>query len=242
MRRTLTALLVVGLVSVLSRDAAAQTVDKDQIAAAAILGTPAGALSPVMVAPGAATGFHAIAGRYSMVSPKVGDADNVLGATGYMNAGKNAAISGTLGYYLVNCPGGGCDNGIMAGVDVNSSMWKSAGNTGTSMNVNLQGSLGYGKAGDVSALSAVVGVPLSMSMEQASKSKVSFFVTPGFGFGRLSMDVSGTSTSESGTRPLIGAGAAWTAAAGWGIHAGFQKIIVEDGPNTFGAGFSWNLK
>lgn len=236
MRRSLTAILVVGLVSFASRDAAAQPSIGDQAAAGALQGTPVGLI------PMAQPTVNAISARFSHYSPKVGDGDNTIAATYAMKAGGNAVVSGTAGYTMVGCPSGAtCDNGFMLGGDVHSKLW-SNGATGqnSAFGVNLQGSLGYAKAGDISGLSAAVGIPLTWSMEQASKSKVALFATGGFGWGKLKDDAS--NFDESGTRPYFNVGGAWMAPAGWGIHAGFSKVMIEDGGNNFGVGFSWNLK
>ena len=246
MRRSITALFAVAaLVSINSRDAAAQPSAQDIAAYGAILGTPAGALTPVLVSPGTKgeKAFNTVTGRFSHFSPSAGDGNNTLGGTFYHQAGMNAAVAGTVAYTQVGCPAGfSCDNALMLGGDVHSTLWNNAAaKSNTLASVNLQGSLGWGKAGDVSALSAVIGVPLAMSMEQTSKAHVGGFITPGFGWGRLSADVGGTSSSESGTRPMIGAGAFWMAPAGWGIHASYSKIFIEDGGNNFGLGFSYNL-
>jgi outer membrane protein with beta-barrel domain len=242
MRRSLTALLVVGLVSFTSRDAAAQPSEKDYAAYAALSATPVGALAPMVVSLGASTSSFAF--NVSHFSPKSGDGDNTIGASYYRKAGSNAVLSGTVGYTQVGCPSGAtCDNTIMLGGDVHSRLWdNAAAKSTTNMSINLQGSLGYGKNGDDNVLSAAIGVPLAISMEQASKARFGAFVRPGFGFGRLSVDVAGTSTSESGTRPYVGAGLSWAAPAGWGLHAAYNKVIIEDGGNSFGVGFNWNMK
>ena len=39
----------------------------------------------------------------------------------------------------------------------------------------------------------------------------------------------------------VGAGAAWTAPGGWGLHAAFNKVIIENGGNSFGVGFSYKM-
>jgi hypothetical protein len=243
MRRFLTASLVVGCVSLISRDAAAQSV-QDAAAASALLGTPVGALTPVLVSPGTKgeKAFNSVAGRYSYYSPSSGDGNNTLGGTFYHQAGMNAAFSGTAAYTQVGCPGGGCDNLLMLGGDLHSTLWNNAAaKSNTLASINLQGSLGWGKAGDVSFLSAAIGVPLAMSMEQSSKARIGGFVTPGFGWGRMSFDASGVSGNESGTRPIIGAGAFWMSPAGWGLHASYSKVVIDNGGNSFGLGFSWNL-
>jgi len=237
MRRCLTALLVVGLISLNNRDAAAQT-QAEAMAAVALTYTPVGALAPILFSQSSENAF---AGRFSHFSPKVGDGDNSLGATFYHKAGTNAVVSGTLGYTQIGCPTGfSCDNVIMAGGDVQSKLWdNSASKSTTGTSINLQGSLGYGKAGDTGFLSAAVGLPLGISMEQASKARISAFITPSYGWGSVSDDA--ITGDKSGMRPLVGAGAAWSSPAGWGLHASFNKVMIKDGGNSFGVGFSYKL-
>ena len=242
MRRCLTAILVVALISVNNRDAAAQSA-KDMAAASALYLTPVGSLAPIMVSPGTKgeKSVDNISGRFSHFSPKTGNGDNSIGASYYHQAGMNAAVSATVGMLMPGCPTGtSCNSVLMLGGDVHSTLWNSKASKGstTATSINLQGSLGYGRESSVSAVSAAVGVPFAVSMEQASKARVSAFVTPGFGWGRLSPK---GFTAESGTRPLVGAGAAWMAPAGWGLHASFQKIMIKDGGNSFGLGFSWKM-
>jgi hypothetical protein len=75
-------------------------------------------------------------------------------------------------------------------------------------------------------------------MARPNRARVSAFLTPGFGWGKVSQE---GVAAESGTRPMIGAGAAWLAASGWGVHASFNKVIVDGGGNAFGLGYSWKL-
>jgi len=242
MRRFPAALLVLALLAVNTRDAAAQPTASDAAAYSALSATPVGAFTPIMMQRDAVKGFTTVAGRLGMFSPKTGDGNTSLGASGFFRAGANALVSGTLGYTMVGCPSGAtCDNGMLVGADLLSELWKSAGNTGTSMNVNTLFSAGWSGFGDVSFASLAAAVPLTMTMEQASKARLSFHVTPGFGWGRMAADFAGTSVSESGTRPMFSLGGAWVAPAGWGVHVGFQQVMIEDGGNTIGAGFSWKM-
>lgn len=245
MRRCLAAILVVGLVLITTRDAAAQPSAGDAAAAAALARTPVGGLIPILVSPGVKgeKAINSFAGRFAMHSPKVGDSDNAFGATFLTAAGSNAAVSGTVAYLMQGCPSGAtCDNALMIGGDIHSTLWNSAAGSSNRTSINMQGSLGYGKQGDANFLSAFVGFPIGISMEQANKARIGGFINPGFGFGRMSADVAGTSVSESGTRPMIGAGGSWMAAAGWGLHLSYNKILIEDSGNSFGLGFSYNLK
>jgi hypothetical protein len=50
-----------------------------------------------------------------------------------------------------------------------------------------------------------------------------------------------TGASESGTRPFFGVGGEWLAPAGWAVHVGIQKVMIDNGPTNVGAGFNWKL-
>jgi len=245
MRRCLSAILVVGLISMSTRDVAAQVSAKDLAAYIALNSTPIGALAPVMVSPGTKgeKSSNSFTGRYSHFSETGSDGANNYGATFYHQAGMNAAVSGTVGYLQPGCPTGATCNGVlMAGADVHSTLWNNAApKSTTAMNINLQGSIGYGHEKNTNAMSAAVGLPLGISFQQASKSRIGLFVTPGFGWGRVAASGAGASGSESGTRPLVGAGASWTSPAGWGMHLGYQAVVIQNGGNNIGLGFSWKM-
>lgn len=226
MRRCLAAILVVGLVSLTSRDAAAQPSEKDLVAYGALSLTPVGSHVPVMM-PKA----NAFALRLSHFAQEGTDGTNNLAGSYFMKAGSNALVGGTLGYIIPSEEG--ADGVFNAGLSVNSSLWSSAAGA----SIGMSGDFGWASEDEVTFLSAAIGVPLSYSVQQASKSSISFFVAPGFGWGRMSADAG----SESGTRPIVGAGAAWTAPGGWALHAAFNKIIIEDGGNSFGVGFSYKM-
>ena len=227
MRRCLAAILVVGLVSLTSRDAAAQPSEKDYAAYIALSSTPVGAHTPIMMPKANAFAF-----RYSRYAPPEGlEGNNNLAGSYFMKAGANALVGATLGYVMPGCTD--CEGFVNAGLDVHSTLWSSTGGAA----VGMSGNFGWANDDGTTAMSAAISVPLAYSVQQASKSTISFFVAPAFGWGRLSED----DVSESGTRPIIGAGAAWTAAGGWGLHAAFNKVMIEDGGNNFGVGFSYKL-
>lgn len=237
MRRCLTALLVVGLVTVNTRDAAAQSA-KDVVAYGALMSTPVGALSPIMVSVGTKgeKPFNSLSGRYAHFSPQGGgNGSNSFGGSFFHKAGMNAAVSGTVAYGTCS----GCDGTLMLGGDVHSTLWdNAAAKTPTALSINLQGSLGYGHTTNVSALSLAVGVPFAISMEQSSKARFGLFVTPGYGWGRLS----GSGNSESGALPMVGLGGSWMAPEGWGLHVSYNKVFVSNiSGNNMGAGFSWRM-
>jgi hypothetical protein len=253
MRRFSAALLVLGLASLNTRDAAAQPSSQDIAAAGAIALTPVGTFAHHVMTKGwDAKGKYGLAGRYGMLSPKTGESNSSIGATGSMGLGMNAIVSGTLGYTLVGCPTGAtCDNGILVGADVLSSLWNSTGTSANTMHLKLQGSLGYSAFGDGNALSAVVGVPFVWVMHQGGGSgsravpqarssgngRFSLFASPGFGWGRMDNG----SANESGTRPIVSAGGEYVTANGMGFHIGYTHIVIEDAAKIFGLGMTFNF-
>src|SRR6266513_2360083 len=141
MRRFLNALLAVGALAVIARDAAAQAKKPpggaapaanaaDMAAYAALVSTPVGALAPVMITPGAKIEkkFNAVTGRYSHFSSDAGGA-NSLGASFYHRAGMNAAVSGTLGYIAAANCAADCGT-LLVGADVHSTLWNNKARTG----------------------------------------------------------------------------------------------------------------
>ena len=239
MRRGITAAFAAALVTMSASTAAAQPSIGDSFAAGALLGTPIGAFSPMSAGPmkGKAAGSSA-ALRLARYKPTGGTDITNIGGSYMRQAGTNAVVGGTVGYGTCD----GCDGNLMLGVDLTSPLWAQPSTAENSMafSFNLQGSAGYSTVtgdADVSAMSAAVSLPLGMTMQQSNNGSIALFVTPGFGWG--SLDVAGL--SESGTRPFFGAGAAWTAPAGWALHLGMQKVIIEDGATNIGAGFNWKF-
>ena len=241
MRRGMATAVAAGLAALSFNSASAQVTASDAAAWTAMMYTPIGALAPMSAGPlkGAATSGNSVAFRVATYKPDgATDSFNTLGGTFTTKAGTNAVVNANLGYMMC-----GTDCGaIMAGADLIAPMWSrpSTPENSTAFSANLQGSFGYGmdqSPADASMMSAAVAVPLGVSMEQASKARLSAFVTPGFGWGRMSV----TSTSESGTRPFFGVGGEWMAPAGWALHVAIQKVMIDNGPTNVGAGFNWKL-
>jgi hypothetical protein len=235
MKRCIQVLVVASIATAcLSPAVAAQPSQQDGAAYQALLGSPIGNQTPIMVNPGikGERPAAAFAGRFSSFQCEGCNNNFGGGITAYFPAGSHASIAGTAGYLICDS----CDPFYTFGVDVHSALWNSAASPGGAVTtVNLQGSLGYGMEEFFNALSAAVSIPIGIAMPQENKSRIGTFISPGFGWGRMSNDAG---DSESGTRPMIGAGASWTSASGWGVHAGFQKIIIEDGGNILGVSVS----
>jgi hypothetical protein len=221
------AAVLVMTLSVVSQPVFSQS-SSDISAHAALLNTPVGALAPMASAPApGAAQTHTLSLRVGQYSVTGLDATS-YGAT-LSHAGSRMTHSITAA--VRTCAA--CDKTLMLGLNVRHPLVRATTGTRT-MGIAASVGAGYGKADDVSAASLVLGAPISIALDRTNKSRLSAFVTPGLGWGRLST----TGTNESGTRPMIGAGAGWTAPAGWGIHVGYQKIVIEDGGGTAGIAFS----
>jgi hypothetical protein len=146
--------------------------------------------------------------------------------------GTKARFGATLGWME---PGGGGNGVLIGGVDVGAPVWVSATTEPTAVSIDVKGSLGFGHftadggGANSSAWSLVGSVPIKIRHTLASKAMVSGFVGLGFGFAGVSDDTD----SESGTRPMISLGGAWTSAGGVGIHLGGQKVIIDSDPGDF---------
>jgi hypothetical protein len=237
MRRTLTATLAVGIMSLATtRDAAAQPSIGDIAAAAALQATPVFALGVVHGA-GAAISKLPKTGRITArgghYSPETGDGTNLFGASFTRPMGARRGFGATVGMSQASCAG--CDDVTMIGADVYQRVFDNFANANAPipLAVNLQGSLGFGTQGDDTHLSAIAAAPVTARLGQ----RVNVVVTPALGYGQISF----TGGSEGGIR------------FGWLAHGAFrpndmfsfglganQVMIDGGGMNAFGF-VSFNL-
>jgi len=89
--------------------------------------------------------------------------------------------------------------------------------------------------GDGCTLSGAVDLPIFVSVPAGTTAHVVPFLSPGVGVGFIS---DGTD-SESGARASLGAGIGLVASNGLGIHPGWRRIFIEDGPSTLGIALSF---
>lgn len=239
MRAILGVVAAIGLVAATSTTATAQD-ESDALAWFAMTLTPYGALPPlgsramagIPPTDGRAGGtFEVKYGRWSFDESEEGWNTFGLG-------GRVGSVGFTFGYGKCE----GCSDGIiMGGVDFESILFRSPFGTevsDASFAIGLRPSLGIGLptgGGGGNAMAANIDVPVSFSMPVGVGSRLVPFVAPGFGVGRLS----GDSDSETGTRAAIAAGVGFLASGGFGVHLAWRKIIIEDGPSTFGVGVSF---
>ena len=78
------------------------------------------------------------------------------------------------------------------------------------------------------------GAPVALVLKSGDMTWAPF-VTPGFGWGRLSAQ----GTSESGTRFMMGAGLGVSHRNGWGASVGMQKVFIDQGKTVFGLNLSY---
>src|SRR4051812_7108452 len=237
--KRLTALLL-GAMTLASTQVRAQSAN-DAAGWAALTFTPIGALAPMVVVPAIKPNAKATSKESGVWgvqaaewSPSGGDAVYNLAGNYMTNFGENAIVAGTLGFIHPSCSG--CSNDVMLGGDVNSAMWERETMTGsskTALSVLVKGSLGFshnfGSSGG-NSFSLAGTVPLVYRMQQATGSTIGFFFAPGFGFGRIS----GSGSSLSGSRPIMGGGVSYTTVGGTGFHLGAQQIIIDGGSTNFG--------
>ena len=226
-KRTRSILAVALLVS-LAPAARAQSIG-DYIAYFALTVTPQGALPPASFGADAGTAPTSFDVRYGRISYGRDENFNDFGLSASTPVGPGR-IGGTLG--AVTCDG--CDMLVMVGVDYEQALFVQQ-HQGNALAIGIAPSFGITKpTGDDegTVMSASIGLPLSVSAGSASR--VTVFLTPGLGYGRLSAE----GESESGTRPMLGAGVRLRTASGIGFNVGMQKVFIEDGEVVLGAGLS----
>lgn len=124
------------------------------------------------------------------------------------------------------------ENHLMIGTRYSQQLAGAALNPTSRWAMGLEAELGFGFPEDVKALVVAAGLPIKLTLGR--NVKVSPFVTPGFGYGRLSAE----GESESGTRFMVGAGLGLGFANGVGVNFGLKKAFIEEGKTQFGLGFT----
>ena len=125
------------------------------------------------------------------------------------------------------------DNHLMIGTRYSQQLAGAAINPTSRWAMGIEADLGFGfLPEDVKAM--VVGAGLPVKLTFGRNVKVSPFVTPGFGYGRLSVE----GESESGTRFMVGAGLGLGFANGVGVNFGMRKAFIEEGKTQYGVGFT----
>ncbi len=93
---------------------------------------------------------------------------------------------------------------------------------------------GYARPEEIDVFSVSAGLPIAFPYRSTTLSFTPF-VTPAFGWGRLSSD----GESVSGTRFLLSGGAALEFANGFGVHASARRVFIDDADLLWGVGLTW---
>ena len=237
MRATLLTAAALTFFSVTATTAGAQD-DDDAAAWFGMMFSPYGAL-PALVSP-------AMAGLTAAGERPAGSFEIKYGRWGFEEeetwnifglGGRAGGLGFTGGYGKCS----GCDEGfIMGQVDFEWILARSPVGTeasGGSLALGLRPSAGFGKPteGEGTAMALTVDLPAVFSMPVGERSHIVPFVTPGIGFGRIS----GGGDGESGVRAALAAGVAFFVSDQFGVHVGWRKVFIDEGPSTFGVGVSF---
>ena len=238
-RRLVSALIVVAGAVRLPAQSATGPSAAQRAAFAAIILTPAGAL-PVVVRVRRTADSAARAdvsfryGRYSIANSP--DSRNNIGLSGMLNISRRLQAGATLGYR--QCA---CESSRMASVDFGASLWRkeAAGDVGGDTDVGFLASAGIGKAdtSDVTAWSAVFGVPFAISLPQTENTLLTVFVAPEIGYGIRKLN----GVAEGAPLFIIAAGLGYTFEFGLGVHATMHRVIIADSPTQVGFAASWRF-
>lgn len=204
---------------------------------AALVSTPAGAMSPAIS--NAMLGRMSTSSEFAFRYGHMSDAFNAIGVSASMPL-SGFTVGGTLGYASPsNCSG--CDGNAMLGLDAETrlgTMPMSNAKDAPSLNFGGRADFGWANPSDgvdrVTALGLSVGVPVSL-VAHSGNNTIAPFVTPGFGWGRLSA----SGSSESGSRFMMGGGLGVMNRNGWGVAASLQKVFIDGGKSVFGLNVSY---
>jgi len=230
-------------VAVLPLVAHAQS-EKAAVGRAALLFTPLGAFAPAAPVVKPASGGSAIGLQVRYSRWQFADDDdnttNIGGGLVLQRGGVRTLIE--IGRASKkDCED--CDN-LMFGVDVNVPVFARSGGGENNLLLSLNPAFGYGKPNDsgssVSALAAALSVPMSASLAVSPSLRLVPFVSPGFGFGRLSFETGSAKDSETGSRAMVSGGVALAGAtAPVQLTLSARRILIEDGPTVYGVAFAF---
>lgn len=229
MRTLLSIVCVATLVA--AHGAAAQS-EQDVVAYFALLGTPTGALPPVLSnamlnRPMPTVDFRVRYGHMSLNGASM----NNFAATLGIPASSKTMFGVTAGYESLSC--NGCDGHFMAGANVESRLASTLLGTGSdaaALNIGVNGEFGFGHPSGTTLATLNGGLPISL-VTRSSGISVAPFITPGIGWGHAHDNT----TSEGGTRFLLGGGVTFQSTTSpIAANIGFQKIFINGGDTVLG--------
>ena len=204
----------------------------------ALLGTPTGALVPMMTPTmvGLPARSVQLVFRYGHAGGGEDLASlNNFAATALFPAGTGATFSLTGGLVRPSCDG--CETHLMLSVGGDLGLYSSPlgpSSDAGRFTMALNGELGYGNPEEGTLVAGAVGLPFSLVLGSTGMRFVPY-VTPAFGFGSSSEGGS----SVSGVRFLLGGGIGLSNPESTvSVHGGFQQIFLTDAKMVFGIGLS----
>lgn len=227
-----TLLGVICLTTLVATHPAAAQSEQDVVAYFALVGTPIGALPPVLSnamlnRPMPSVDFRL---RYGHISTG-GTAFNNFAATLGIPVSPKTMLGITAGYESPSCDG--CDGHFMGGANVESrlaSTMLGSGSDAAQLNVGVNGELGIGHPTGTWLATLTGGLPISL-VTHSSGLSIAPFLTPAVGWGHARS----SGNSESGTRFLLGGGVTFQSTnSPVSANVGFQKVFIDGGDTVIG--------
>ena len=203
----------------------------------ALVSTPTAGVPPVVKQWMLADPAHGVGTetQWGHVSGNGGSLDTFVSGVTLPLAEGRADVGLSAGYLQASCGQGDCTGFAVASGVVEGRVLQSQAGNATFM-LGLSGRIGFAKPGDGTAWSASASAPLSMAMGSPTGVQIVPFVSPGFGWGRVSEG----GDSESGTRFVLGGGVGIVSSnSGLGLTLGAHKVFIDGGKLVFGAGLTW---
>jgi hypothetical protein len=209
----------------------------------ALSATPVGAMTPVVTSAmlGRIAKGYAVTGQYGHLSGDNGAGFNSFGASISMPV-SGFSLGGSLGFLSPSAQGSKSNMMLGLNAETNLGAWALGdGKDANLFTMSVRSDFGWANPDDgtgtnnsITALSLSAGAPFALVLKSGDMTWAPF-VTPGLGWGRLSAN----STSESGTRFMMGAGLGMTHRNGWGVSVGMQKVFIDQGKTVFGLNLSY---
>jgi len=201
-----------------------------------LISTPAGAMAPVVkqwMLPEPSRGVS-IETQWGHVSGAGGSLDAFTVGAALPLADGRAAVDLSAGLQKPSCDRFDCNGHFLASAGVEGRIIQAESGLAT-FTLGLSGRIGFAKPTGVTLWTASSSAPLSLTFGKQGGVQFVPFVSPGFGWGRIS----GGGRAESGTRFMLGGGFGVVGtSSGVGVTLGAQKIFVDGGKTVFGAGIT----
>ena len=204
----------------------------------ALSGTPVGAMTPVVTSAmlGRIAKGYSVAGQYGHLSDNT-TGFNSFGASISMPV-SGFTLGGSLGFFSPSAQGSKSNMMLGLNAETNVGAWALGdGKDANLFTLSARGDFGWANPQDLGLLSFSAGVPFALVLKSGDMTFAPF-VTPGFGWGRISP--TGVSTI-SGSRFMMGAGLGFTHSNGWGVSLGMNKVFIDQGKTVLGLNLSYGI-